>query len=101
MNVVAHGILPNVVNIYDETPERAYALGRQVDHPDAQALFLSGMGMPTVDAINPLERDLGKPVISSATAMMWNAPLGCATSAADGGMTRPAHAGLTARPLAG
>jgi maleate isomerase len=73
MQVVAHGILPNVVNIYDETPERAYALGRQVDHPDAQALFLSGVGMPTVDAIDVLEQDLGKPVISSATAMMWNA----------------------------
>jgi maleate isomerase len=71
--VVSHGILPNVINIYDETNERAYALGRQVDHPDAQAVFLSGVGMPTVDAIDVLEQDLGKTAISSATAMMWNA----------------------------
>jgi maleate isomerase len=87
LDVVAHGMLPNVVNIYDETPERAYALGRQVDHPDAQALFLSGVGMPTVDTINMLERDLGKPVISSATAMMWNALriIGVRDGAADGG----------------
>lgn len=95
LNVVAHGILPNVVNIYDETPERAYALGRQVDHPDAQALFLSGVGMPTVDAIPFLERDLNKPVLSSATAMMWNAlrVLGVKGDAPDGGRlfshTRP------------
>jgi maleate isomerase len=93
LDVVAHGILPDVVNIYDETPQRAYALGRQVDHPDAQALFLSGVGMPTVDAINLLERDLGKPVISSATAMMWNAlrVIGVRDGAPDGGrlLSRP------------
>lgn len=72
-SVVAHGQLPNVTNIYDESAERAYALGRQVDVAEAQAVFLSGVGMPTIDAIDLLERDLGKPVISSASAMMWNA----------------------------
>ncbi|HEY8358104.1 MAG TPA: hypothetical protein VIL30_11650 [Ramlibacter sp.] len=71
--VASHARLPGVVNIYDETPERAYALGRMADAPEAQAVFLSGVGMPTVDAIETLERDLGKPVLSSATAMMWNA----------------------------
>ncbi len=71
--VVAFGSLPNVRNIYDESSERAYGLGRQVNSADAQIVFLSGVGMPTVDAIDMLERDLGKPVISSVTAMMWNA----------------------------
>ncbi|OZI34128.1 hypothetical protein CAL29_11275 [Bordetella genomosp. 10] len=95
LEVVAHGILPNVVNIYDETPERAYALGRQVDHPAAQALFLSGVGMPTVDAINLLERDLGKPVLSSATAMMWNALriIGVRDTSAEGGVLLSGIAG--------
>lgn len=73
LQVVAHGILPDVRNIYDETPERAYALARQVDVPEAQAVFLSGVGMPTIEVIDKLERDLGKPVLSSASAMMWNA----------------------------
>jgi maleate isomerase len=73
LQVVAHGILPNVTNIYDETAERAYALARQVDVAEAQAVFLSGVGMPTIAALDMLERDLGKPVLSSASAMMWNA----------------------------
>jgi maleate cis-trans isomerase len=29
--------------------------------------------MPTLDALAPLEIDAGKPVISAASAMMWNA----------------------------
>lgn len=65
--------LKGVTNIYDETPERAYVLARGVDHPDAQAIFLSGVGMPTLSVIERLESDLGKPVVSSASAMMWNA----------------------------
>ena len=72
-SVVAHGFLPGVTNIYDESAERAYSLARQVDVAEAQAVFLSGVGMPTLDVIDLLERDLGKPVISSASAMMWNA----------------------------
>lgn len=71
--VVAHGVLPGVTNIYDETAQRAYQLARMVDVPNAQAVFLSGVGMPTIATIDALERDLGKPVLSSTSAMMWNA----------------------------
>jgi maleate cis-trans isomerase len=76
----AHGIevvsvanLQGVTNIYDETAERAYRLARLVDHDDAEAVFLSGTGMPTLPVLELLEQDLGKPVISSASAMMWHA----------------------------
>ena len=72
-DVVSHGQLPGVTNIYDETAQRAYGLGRQVDVAQAQAVFLSGVGMPTLETLDLLERDLGKPVISAASAMMWNA----------------------------
>jgi maleate cis-trans isomerase len=79
-NLEAHGFevanigrLAGVSNIYDETPERAYRLGRQVDVPAAQAVFLSGVGMPTIATLQALEDDLGKPVLSSASAMLWNA----------------------------
>jgi maleate cis-trans isomerase len=38
-----------------------------------QAVFLSGLGMPTIATLETLEQDLGKPVISAASAMMWQA----------------------------
>jgi maleate cis-trans isomerase len=76
----AHGIevvnfanLEDVKNIYDETAERAYRLARRVDRDDAEGVFLSGTGMPTLTVLQLLEHDLGKPVISSASAMMWHA----------------------------
>jgi maleate isomerase len=71
--VVSHGRLDGVTNIYDETPERAYRLGRAIDKGDVEAVFLSGSGMPTIPILEALERDLGKPAISAASAMMWRA----------------------------
>jgi maleate isomerase len=71
--VVSHGRLDNVRNIYEETPERAYRLARAIDKDDVEAVFLSGSGMPTISILETLERDLGKPAISAASAMMWRA----------------------------
>ena len=34
---------------------------------DAEVVFLSGVGMPTLDALRALEEDTGKPVISAAS----------------------------------
>ncbi|MBV8938085.1 MAG: hypothetical protein JO095_20090 [Alphaproteobacteria bacterium] len=48
-------------------------MARLVDREDAEAVFLSGTGMPTLPVLELLEQDLGKPVISSASAMMWQA----------------------------
>jgi len=73
IEVASWGHLDDVSNIYDETPERAYALAKRVDAPAAQAVFMSGVGMPTLDVVARLEKDLGKPVLSSCTAMVWNA----------------------------
>src|SRR5438105_10916504 len=73
LEVVNFANLQGVTNIYDETAERAYGLARLVDREDAQAVFLSGTGMPTLPVLELLEQDLGKPVISSASAMMWHA----------------------------
>jgi maleate isomerase len=73
LQVVSCANLQGVTNIYDTTAERAYGLARQVDREDAEAVFLSGTGMPTLQVLEVLEQDLGKPVISSASAMMWRA----------------------------
>ena len=75
--VVNHDNLKGVTNIYDETAERAYRLARSVDKPEAQAVFLSGTGMPTISVLDMLEQDLQKPVISSNSAMMWLALRAC------------------------
>jgi maleate isomerase len=73
IDVVSYGQLSDVRNIYEENSERAYSIARAVDHADADAVFLSGVGMPTLGALQMLEDDLGKPVLSAASAMMWNA----------------------------
>jgi len=71
-NIISFGNLPGVKNIYDETPERAGQLIKQVDVSGADAIFISGVGMPTIDALEKAESDLGKPIISSIAATMWN-----------------------------
>jgi maleate cis-trans isomerase len=71
--VVSFDNLPGVTNIYDETAERAYRLARNIDSEQAEAVFLTGTGLPTLPVLEALEQDLGKPVISSASAMMWHA----------------------------
>jgi maleate isomerase len=71
--VVKFDNLRRIENIYDTTAEQAHALARSVDAADAEGVFLSGTGMPTVTVLEVLEQDLGKPVISSASAMMWHA----------------------------
>ena len=73
LEIVKFTSLKDIDNIYDTTAKQAYGLARSVDADDAEAVFLSGTGMPTVSVLEMLEQDLGKPVISSASAMMWHA----------------------------
>jgi transcriptional regulator with XRE-family HTH domain len=54
-------IAERVVKRFAKTPERAEQLARQVDTPTAQAAFMSGLGMPTIEVLGKLERELGKP----------------------------------------
>ena len=71
--VLANPDNPTTAPLNSDVQAAAAAIGRQVDHPEAEAIFLSGVGMPTLDALRPLEDDTGKPVISAASAMMWHA----------------------------
>jgi maleate isomerase len=71
--IVGYHRLADVTDIYAESEERAYRLARQADAPDADAVLLSGTGLPTVAMLERLERDLGKPVISSNQACLWRA----------------------------
>jgi maleate cis-trans isomerase len=73
VDVVSAVWLRDVKSIFEESEARVYGLGRQADRREAQAVFLSGVGLHTLAVLGALEADLGKPVISSAAAMMWNA----------------------------
>ena len=72
-DVVAHAALDGVENIYEETEERAYALGRQADVAAADAVLISGTGLPTAGIVERLEHELGKPVVTSQAATLWHA----------------------------
>jgi maleate isomerase len=71
--VVGYQRLDGVTNIYDETEERAAGLARATDVPSADAVLISGTGLPTVGVLAALERELGKPVVSSNQASLWRA----------------------------
>ncbi len=53
----------------DEVREHA----RSVDEPSAQALLVSCTDFAMLESISPLERELGKPVVSSNQATFWAA----------------------------
>ncbi len=57
--------------IGDLEPSAAYRAARRVDHKDAEGLFLSGTNWRTIEVIEQLEKDLGKPVITANQATMW------------------------------
>lgn len=41
------------------------------NHPDAEAIFVSCTNLPTYDLIEPLEKALGKPVLTANQLTMW------------------------------
>ena len=54
-------------------PWEAYRAARDVDCPEADAIFISGTNWRTLEAIEPLEEDLGKPIITGNHVGMWAA----------------------------
>ena len=53
--------------------DTAYDLARKVDRPDADAIVLACTNWKTMDAIDRIERDTGKPVVSTTQASAWAA----------------------------
>jgi maleate isomerase len=72
-DVVGYRRLADVRDIYAENEERAYQLACQANTPDADAVLVSGTGLPTVRILETLEQDLNKPVLSSNQASLWRA----------------------------
>lgn len=53
-------------------PEFIRAYARGVDRPEAQAVFICCGALRALDIVADLEGDLGKPVVVSNQAMMWD-----------------------------
>ncbi len=65
--------IENNLEIGRQPPEVAYRLARETDLNGADALFISCTNFRTFEVIDPLELDLGIPVISSNSATLWAA----------------------------
>jgi len=52
-------------------PETFYSFAKSQDRPNADILFLSCMGLRTLEILPRLEQDLGKPVLSSNQVSLW------------------------------
>ncbi|MFK7837372.1 MAG: Asp/Glu racemase [Sulfitobacter sp.] len=54
-------------------PDAVHALGMAADHPEAEAIVMSCTDMRSVEVLAHLEQSIGKPIISSNQAMMYQA----------------------------
>ena len=52
-------------------PEALIRAGRDIDGPDVDAVFIPCTAVRTLDAIEPLEDAIGKPVITAIQATVW------------------------------
>ena len=52
-------------------PDTAYEMGRRVDRPEADAVMLSCGNWWTMSIVERLERDIGKPVLTTNGVSLW------------------------------
>lgn len=70
-SVVSQACLGLEANIWEVPYRTTYELIRGADVPEADVIFVSCTNLPTYDIIAPLERELGKPVISANQVTAW------------------------------
>lgn len=63
----------NPTDIGRLSPYKAYEMGKRVNSEEADTIFISCTDFRTFEIIPLLEKDLGKPVISSNQASLWMA----------------------------
>ena len=66
--------ISDTVQIAKIEPVRVYELGREAlsKAPEADTLFISCGNLRTIEVIPALEKEMGKPVISSNQALIWS-----------------------------
>ena len=68
----ALGLVDNLdIGLLD--PQTAYDVGRRIDRPEADAVMLACGNWSTFAIIERLERDLGKPVLTTNQVSLWHA----------------------------
>jgi maleate isomerase len=70
--VVSAKWLPQTVPYGQLPKEDIYQLALDVDHPESEAIFISCTALHTAEFIDELEQELGKPVLTSNQATVWN-----------------------------
>lgn len=58
--------------IFNQPAGAAYRLAREAARPDADAVFISCTNFRSVEVLDELEQDLGKPVLSANQVTMWD-----------------------------
>ena len=72
--VAAHGLgMVDNLAVGRLDTSSAYELTRKIDRPDAEAVVLACTNWKTMGAIEALERELGKPVVSTVQVSVWAA----------------------------
>ena len=70
----AHGMgVSDNLELNDISLESVYAYTKSVVEPEADTIFISCTGIRTIGAIEALEADLGRPVVTSIQATFWDA----------------------------
>ena len=64
LDALEKGLLP---------PFHAYRTAREIDGPEAEGIFISCTNFRTIEIIERLEADTGKPVVTSNQASLWRA----------------------------
>ena len=59
--------------LHAEPPETTIRLAKKVDSSEAEGIFLSCTDLKTITVLSKLEKELGKPVLSSNAASLWSA----------------------------
>lgn len=72
LSMAGQQIVPNV-EIGAQTPETILAFAKVNLHPDADGLFLSCTNWRAMEVADQLEREIGKPVVTSNQATLWAA----------------------------
>jgi len=60
------------IDIGKHSPETAYELGKSINTDEADCIFLSCTDLRTIEIIDILEKDIGKPVVTANQASLWH-----------------------------